>query len=494
MKLIKKILQAVLCMVALFCILIALCAFYPGLTEKITNLLYPSQNEAMQSAVYPAAETASAVQRTNEPETVPADASSHAQDLLNTSAGETYIPPQESELEIPQAVAGKSGYVPVTEETQEIEEPEAQIIQEQLSIGASGDEFEFDSLYYPYYAMLDDTGKHLYRQIYANALELNPEFAPIENISAGQMKNVFTAVYNDHPELFWVDTAYSCKYRRNGQCVEIRLQFNRTADNLEQEKAVFEKAALEIADAAQEAGSSYEKEKAVHDMLLDKIVYDLSAPMNQSAYSALVSGRTVCAGYARAFQYIMQQLGIPCYYCTGYAGQNHAWNIIGLEDGYYNVDTTWDDTKPQTYDYFNKPDSDFAGTHLRQDLSVRLPACNGEQYANLEAEVNEADEYLRSLEDIGISPEEVIRTLPDYYQDCRYEMLQEGIGSYTFENVIEGEELFEEWYAAYQSEAFQNEYMNSTLEEIGASSCRDDFQVEPLKDGRYLITHNVTVR
>mgnify|MGYP006990155591 CR=1 FL=1 len=50
----------------------------------------------------------------------------------------------------------------------------------------------------------------------------------------------------------------------------------------------------------------------------------------------------------------MTQLGIPCYYCTGFAGENHAWNIIRLDDEYYNVDVTWDDTTPNTYDYFNK--------------------------------------------------------------------------------------------------------------------------------------------
>ena len=80
----------------------------------------------------------------------------------------------------------------------------------------------------------------------------------------------------------------------------------------------------------------------MHDTLAERITYDLSAEMSQSAYSALVNGRTVCAGYARAFQYIMQRLGIPCYYCTGYAGESHAWNIVGMEDGYYNVDVTWD--------------------------------------------------------------------------------------------------------------------------------------------------------
>lgn len=110
------------------------------------------------------------------------------------------------------------------------------------------------------------------------------------------------------------------------------------------------------------------------------MTYDLTADMNQSAYSALVNGKSVCAGYARAYQYLLQQLGIPCYYCTGYSGGDHAWNIVKLEDGYYNVDVTWDDAAAIRYDYFNKTDADFASTHVRQNLSVYLPACNGTAY------------------------------------------------------------------------------------------------------------------
>ena len=122
------------------------------------------------------------------------------------------------------------------------------------------------------------------------------------------------------------------------------------------------------------------KEKYVHDALASAVTYDLTADMNQSAYSALVNGKSVCAGYARAYQYLLQQLGIPCYYCTGYSGGDHAWNIVKLDDGYYNVDVTWDDAAAIRYDYFNKTDADFASTHVRQNLSVYLPACNGTAY------------------------------------------------------------------------------------------------------------------
>ena len=96
-------------------------------------------------------------------------------------------------------------------------------------------------------------------------------------------------------------------------------------------------------------------------------------------------------GYSRAFQYLMQQLGIPCYYCTGYSGENHAWNIVYLYGEYYNVDLTWDDTEPTTYDFFNKTDADYADTHVRRGLAQKLPACEGVSYRNLEETPGEAE-------------------------------------------------------------------------------------------------------
>ncbi len=350
--------------------------------------------------------------------------------------------------------------------------------------GQTGDGLSFDALFYPYY---------LYRQIYANANALTEAFAPVEEVGAGKLRTVFEAVYNDHPELFWMETAYYGKYRRDGRCVEIDLRFNRTAQNLEASKAVFQENADSIRNQASALSSDYEKEKLVHDILIDRITYNLGAEMNQSAYSALVNGQTVCAGYARAFQYLLQQMGIPCYYCTGYAGENHAWNIIRLEDGFYNVDTTWDDVDGGNYDYFNKTDSDYADTHARKELSVYLPPCNGQMYRNLEAG-SEAGENLRGIEDLGLRPEDVLHTLADYYDGCYSRIVSNGAGSYSFPLAVEGADLLEELYRAYRSDAYKQGYMERAMTDAGISSCEMSLETEELRENRYLIVHTVNAR
>jgi len=104
-------------------------------------------------------------------------------------------------------------------------------------------------------------------------------------------------------------------------------------------------------------------------------------------YGPLIQGKGVCLGYAETFRLLMDMAGIECITVTGAAfmsRENHAWNMVKLDGEWYCVDVTWDDTEGGNYDYFNKTDQDYAGTHMRQELSVYLPPCGGQKYRNLE--------------------------------------------------------------------------------------------------------------
>lgn len=522
MNIIKKILYGILVFFILCCGVIVLCAVNPEMSTKIADALKLNENEdyalspvpgngVEQSIADTGEEKITDVIETEEPEgdSRPDYGTTSALPVLNASDAESestqgagvQIDPATYGIIVPPGVAGRSGYQPIQDESSEIDDDEAEEIQSELGVGETGDGLTFDLWFYPYYAMLDETGQHLYRQIYANAMALNESFAPIENISAGGLKNVFAAVYNDHPELFWMDTAYACKFKRSGECVEIDLQFNSTSGNLSKSKSTFEAKVKEITDGAQGLESNYEKEKYVHDSLVANVDYVSSAPMNQSAYSALVNGKTVCAGYARAFQYILQQLGIPCYYCTGYAGESHAWNIVALDDGYYNVDVTWDDSGSGSYDYFNKSDGDYATNHLRQDLSVNLPPCNGVVFRNLEASSDDnkddnegSTDLRRSLEELGLSADSCLKTLDEYYNDCYKKVVDGGKGRFSFHNVINGQVLFNNVYTAYQTEEYKTGYMDKAMSELEASTYRIDWSIEELKGGYYLVTHDVTIQ
>ena len=518
MNVIRKILYAFALLIALFSILIIVCAFNPDVTERIEAMLYQSRDEDVladaEPDVYFDVQTDSVTFQTADTDedegvqedgegnvNVPSDSGGTQSDAGDIAQGDSissgttaeYIAPDESEIVVPGNVSGKTGYQQIEGDEEQVDDATADDLQSQLDYGYTGDGLNFDALYYPYYNMLDDKGKHVYRQVYANADAVYPTFMPVESVNSTQLRNIFAAVYNDHPELFWVETAYACKFTRTGQCIEIDLSFNDTAQELDSARNSFDMQASEIIAGTQSLPDNYAKEKYVHDRLLERISYNSGAEMNQSAYSALVNGQTVCAGYSRAFQYILQQLGIPCYYCTGYAGESHAWNIVQLTDGFYNVDTTWDDSDGGQYAYFNKTDSDYESSHIRQELSVYLPPCNGQMYRNLEQseESGDGQASLKSLADTGVSEDRVFEDIGSYYEDCYNQMMQNGIGHYTFYSVVSGSGLANEVMASYRSGDYKDAYMQNAIDTLGASYCTWEVDVEPLQDDMYLFSHEI---
>ena len=108
----------------------------------------------------------------------------------------------------------------------------------------------------------------------------------------------------------------------------------------------------ECARGIPEGADDYTVLKHVFEFVARHTTYDMAAAKkSQDARSVMVSRRSVCKGYAEAFQYLLLSFGVPCFTAQGYAGANekamaaHAWNYV-LVDGVWNrVDVTaadWD--------------------------------------------------------------------------------------------------------------------------------------------------------
>lgn len=96
-----------------------------------------------------------------------------------------------------------------------------------------------------------------------------------------------------------------------------------------------------------------EKARIAHDLIVKKVKYDHDyntikehTLYHQSAYSVLCESYTVCAGYTKAFEILMNSEGIDT---IGITSTKHAWNAICLNDSWYYVDCTWDDLDEQDY-------------------------------------------------------------------------------------------------------------------------------------------------
>lgn len=246
--------------------------------------------------------------------------------------------------------------------------------------GITGDNLSFSSVYYPYYETLNTNQKKIYKQVYANALKYKKEFVPVTKITSTELSDVIYAINYDHPELFYLDTTYGYKYNSKYICIQIILNYNETIKNIEINKNTFDNEINRIVNEAKKYKTHYEKEKYVHDYLVRSTDYELDSELNQSAFSAIVNKKSVCSGYARSFQLIMTKLGIPTYYITGSSTTGaHAWNIISLSDGFYNIDVTFDDTT-MSHKYFNLNKKEFDKNHKRDGMSLKLPYANGDKF------------------------------------------------------------------------------------------------------------------
>ena len=155
-------------------------------------------------------------------------------------------------------------------------------------------------------------------------------------------------VYYGMPEAFHVSgVGYTCV---SDSCVESLMFYYRDyADTEKEYKKCFD--AMEKAADMLLAGienntllSDEEKALLLHDRLCvhNEYVKGASSIIDHTAYAALVNRSSVCQGYAMAYMYLLNRVGIRNYYCASDA-LYHGWNIVYIDGEAYHVDLTWDD-------------------------------------------------------------------------------------------------------------------------------------------------------
>ena len=373
---------------------------------------------------------------------------------------------------------------------------------------AEEEDYDLDPRLYIYYAQLTEDERDVYVQALEEFSAGISSFAPCRGISLDSANRIMHAICKDQPQLFWLDESFQYSYRQglsgSEKVTEISADFNSLADDLETNRSAIENQKdVLIADLYDLP--AWEQEKYVHDRLASLITYSGESSYNQTLYSALCQQETVCAGYAKAFQYLMTSLGVPCYYCEGTAQDSsaedaawlaHAWNIVCLDGSYVNVDLTWDDTSLTSaglisYAQYNRTDSDasFFQTHQRSDDSQFLPVCDGagwsyEQLFGLPAELG----ALTQLEDY-----ESVRHITDiyeYYAAMQDLMIQYGTGEHTFRFAVYNSECND---AVLHDENYRDGYLNTVADALYLGSYNFSIQTSSLSltGGYYLVTVTV---
>lgn len=202
---------------------------------------------------------------------------------------------------------------------------------------------------------------------------------------------VFQCVLIDHPEIFYTTGYTYTKYSRGEKTVGI--DFAGTYDQTKEEAVARAEAIRSVTaewlSGMEEAASEYDKVKEVYEAVIFSTNYDLSAADNQNIASVFLGGASVCQGYAKATQYLLNHLGVMCTLVQGTVdtGEAHAWNLVQVDGDYYYVDTTWGDASyrmengseqrslPEiNYDYLCVTTEDLLRTH-RIEAVIPMPEC-----------------------------------------------------------------------------------------------------------------------
>lgn len=259
----------------------------------------------------------------------------------------------------------------------------------------SVDDAQVDSLLSKQYGRYCfDTMDSSQRRLYGELLYIinnHLEEVKVSTKNSDDLKFVFQCIYNDHPEIFWV-TGYTYTRHTSGDKI-LYLTFSGkyiyTKDECDSYKREIDLYVSRFLSGAPSLSSDYDKVKYVYEYIINNTDYVVNAKDNQTIVSVFVYGKSVCQGYAKATQYLLEKLGVKSTVVTGTVstGEGHAWNLVNADGSYYYVDTTWGDssynipiayssdvTPAVNYDFLNITTDEISKNHIFKNI-VALPKC-----------------------------------------------------------------------------------------------------------------------
>ncbi len=246
---------------------------------------------------------------------------------------------------------------------------------------------DFDNGGY-YYDLLTQEEKYAYINIYGALCKVVDAEFVTDNKET--IEDAFKSVLYDHPEIYYVQ-GYSVESNRQGDklYVDFEPMYTRTIELVEQSKQEIETYRENIGSLLDGAKSDFDKVKVIYDYIILNTSYSIDAVETDNIYSVVHNGISVCEGYAKTFQLLMQDAGFKCTVVTGNVrstGVAHMWNAAVLDGEWYFFDPTWgdmnfenDEQAPEVrYDYFAATTSQIVSTHII-DTDYKLPDCHSVQ-------------------------------------------------------------------------------------------------------------------
>ncbi len=235
------------------------------------------------------------------------------------------------------------------------------------------------------YNTLTDKQKQIYSALYEGVKD-HSSTIDIRSLGANltDLDMAFNAMDYENPQFFWMKSGYSYSHA-GGKIYYIMPQYSRTASEAARLLPVLEATVKKIGTEAMKQKTLFERIKYIHDTIINGCEYTLSGgEYIRDADGALINGQALCEGYAKAFAYICQSIGIEAICVSGESnGGSHMWNLVKLDGSWYHMDVTFDDPisdEPMCeYTHFGLTTANISKTHTIDNPFV-IPTCTATKY------------------------------------------------------------------------------------------------------------------
>ena len=241
-----------------------------------------------------------------------------------------------------------------------------------------------------YYDSLAEDEQILYAELYHIMTTLTTDVY-VSAKDADRMEKVQNCVMNDHPEIFYISGYYTTRYTLGEETVGFSFtgRYLYDAAEIERRKALIESYISACVSGIDPYADDYAKVRYVYDYVITRTSYNLSANDNQNICSVMIGGESVCQGYAKAAQMLLNRLGVKTTLVTGTVQTEnmngpHAWNLVFADGNWYYLDVTWGDASFRNgdnvseginYDYLLTTTADISRTHTIGSVAP-MPVCD----------------------------------------------------------------------------------------------------------------------